>query len=678
MFKAIREWPPAAKLLAWGFVAIVGVCAWSFLASFILVLSLGLLNLDKAVPFMEFWKYWGYYGFGHPVAGGALKTSAITATAIPTVIGLFLFLRNGVPAASKALHGFTRWSTYAERKKAGFYAKNGGIILGRDDRGRLIMFGGDGHVMLTAPTRKGKGVGFVIPNCQYFQGSIVVLDPKRENFDFTAGARAAAGQKVFLFDPLSSTGRSHRYNPLDYVRRDDVKGYDDIQRIAQMIYPNVSGDQAFWNDSARAAFSGFACYLMETPDAPFTIGEIYRLLARPSAVPRVRAAIVNRRNEGLPYSETCVAYLDDYLNNSEDLVNNIRKTATAKLSLWNNPRIDAATSTSDFDLRDIRRALHAIYVGVDVNQIEQLRPLLSLFFQQLVDVNVTTLPRKDETLKHKVLVLLDEFPVLGNMPAIADAFAFIAGYNIRMVPISQSHGQMRDPKVYGADKARTIRENCAVEVTFGVKGVPESEELSKELGYNTVVSTSRSGPALFRALNPNKVSSSQSDAKRELLKPQEIRLLPDTASIITASGLYPTKGRKIRYYEEEPFMTLAAIEPPEVPEIKVQLRMDTGPETDAPPEGDGDEQAPAQEVPHPHSRIVQNEAAAKAEAADELVTEAEALEPPMMHHRASGLLGAVNGADVDLSQFALDDAKTAVDTIIAQLPTAASTRTAAA
>lgn len=660
MGNKMRDWPRGAKALAWGAFAILAFFVWSFLASFIFLAGLRMLDLEKSFPLLEFWKYAGYYGFSHPVAGFWLKVAATMATALPLVATIIAVLRNGLPKSGKSLHGETRWANFAERMRGGFYAKRGGIIVGRDENGKILSLD-KGHLMVTAPTGSGKGVGFVIPNCLLFDGSIVVLDPKRENFDFTAGIRAAAGQKTFLFDPLSSTGQTHRYNPFDYVRRGQIEAYDDIQRIAQMIYPNISGDQAFWNDSSRSAFFGFAAYLMETPGRPFTIGEVYRLLARPASVPLVRAEIVRRREAGNPYSEVCVGALDDYLNNSEDLVNNIRKSATAKLSLWNNPRIDAATAESDFDFRDLRRSLQAIYVGVDPNQIEQVRPLLSLFFQQLIDVNTQQLPRKDATLKHDLLVLLDEFPILGAMPVIANAFAFVRGYNIRMATITQSHAQLRDKDLYGPDKAAAIRDNCAAELSFGMKGLKACEELSSELGYNTVLNTTRSGPRLFRILQPNRVNATQSDTKRALLLPQEIMRLRETQSIITKAGMYPIKGERIRWYEEEPFKSLQR-DPPHVPTVEVTLRMDGGP-VEATDSDDTGSFAPKPVVfPESEGGSVEDLHA------ETLAAEDEAIEPPMMPHRANGLLDSIMGAKVDLSGMGLEDGRAAVAAIIDRLP----------
>src|SRR5262249_34417818 len=110
------------------------------------------------------------------------------------------------------LHGAARWASEAELAGAGLRAEQG-VMLGREG-GRLLVFGGPEHVMLHAPTRSGKGVGVVIPNLLTWPDSVVVLDVKRENWEASAGFRAAHGQEVILFDPLDAEGRTARFNPL--------------------------------------------------------------------------------------------------------------------------------------------------------------------------------------------------------------------------------------------------------------------------------------------------------------------------------------------------------------------------------------------------------------------------------------------------------------------------------
>ena len=75
------------------------------------------------------------------------------------------------------------------------------------------------HCLVVAPTRAGKGVGYVIPNTLLFNGSIVVLDVKGEIFEATSRHRQAEGDAVYRFSPFDFEHPTHRYNPLERVAR---------------------------------------------------------------------------------------------------------------------------------------------------------------------------------------------------------------------------------------------------------------------------------------------------------------------------------------------------------------------------------------------------------------------------------------------------------------------------
>ncbi len=68
-----------------------------------------------------------------------------------------------------------------------------------------------------------------IPNLLEYQGSIVVLDIKQENFDLTSGWRKSQGQEIFLFNPFAEDRRTHRWNPLSYISPDPAFRISDIR-----------------------------------------------------------------------------------------------------------------------------------------------------------------------------------------------------------------------------------------------------------------------------------------------------------------------------------------------------------------------------------------------------------------------------------------------------------------
>lgn len=678
----LSDWPVFARTLAVSAACMIVVLVWSATASLIFLVGTNLLNRDS-LPLLQFWQYWFYYGLTDPMVGRWLKIAATLSTALPLLMLAARVARKGWPGRVQLpLHGETRWATHAELVQGGLYEAFRGLYVGQDTRGRYLRFGGPEHIACYAPTRSGKGVGLVIPNCLLYESTLVCLDVKKENWAATAGMRARAGQKVFLFDPLAADGCTARYNPFSYVRRNTIDAFDDIQRIAQMVFPYAAGDQQFWTDSARSAFVGAACFIAESPELPLTFGDVLRLLASATGATSMRERIEARRLRGDPYTEATVNALDDYLRGSADLVNSIRKTITARLALWFNPRIDAATAESDFDLRELRRSLHAVYVGVTPDNIARLRPLLALFFQQLIDVTIKTTAQHDPRATHQVLLLLDEFPLLGPMPVLADAFSYIAGYDIRIMLIMQSKAQLRDRDLYGPDKAAAILDNCGLEVVFGTKDHELACELSKRLGNDTVEAHSRSGPRFWQILRRHNLSMTASDRERALLLPQEIVRLHPLQALLLRPGMYPIRCRRIRHYNDPTFMRLL-LPPPEISPIPIDVRLDQGarpaPASLAPsvapstrqssssdalpaaPDTAGDDST----VPPPKTARYEKGATTDADPRPNTHPAAPKLQP----HQSDGLLNAIMGTEVDLRGLGLSDGKAAVTAMIDAVPT---------
>lgn len=456
------------------------------------------------------------------------------------------------------LHGAARWAKLSEAAKAGLLS-NEGLLLGKSG-GRFIQFEGSEHVLLEAPTRSGKGVGVVIPNLLTWADSVVVLDVKQENWEKSAGWRKSLGHQVLLFDPLDPEGKTARYNPLGHINRDDpVEVIDELQKIAAMMWPAPSNGESFWMDSARTAFIGVVAYIAATPELPFTMGEAHRNFSAGDAKSFFPRIIDEREKAGTPLSGPCVSALNDWISSSSNTFTGIRQSVSAKLNLWLNPFVDAATSESDFDLREFRSRPISLYLGVSPDNIERVSDIYNLLFQQLIDLNVRELPNP-EIGKHplKLLLLLDEFARLGRASVIASGFSFVAGYGIRLVPVIQARGQLRD--VYGPDVTSEIVQNCGVELVFTPKANDVAKEISERLGNYTYSAKSRSK----QTWDAFEGSVSVSDQRRPLMLPQELLLMSQEDVIVLRAGIPPLKGKKIRYYKGDWMIKASSVPPPPV------------------------------------------------------------------------------------------------------------------
>src|SRR5205823_9324867 len=119
-------------------------------------------------------------------------------------------------------HGSARWGS------PGIFAGETGLLLGRSND-TLLRLPGEGHVLTVAPTRSGKGVSCVIPNLLDHPGSVLVTDPKGENYAVTARWRGAQGHAVHALDPFDVVGGTASYNPMDLIDSASTDVADDAR-----------------------------------------------------------------------------------------------------------------------------------------------------------------------------------------------------------------------------------------------------------------------------------------------------------------------------------------------------------------------------------------------------------------------------------------------------------------
>lgn len=464
---------------------------------------------------------------------------------------------------NRPLHGAARFANTAEIRKAGLLDPKGGLdktILVGKKNGRYLTYGGYQFVILAAPTRSGKGVGIVVPNCLNYSDSLVVLDIKGENFDITSGFRAKHGQKVYLFAPFDEAGVTHRYNPLEYISDDPAQRLGDIDAIGTALYSGGNQNDKFWSENAKDLFRGLCLFVLERKDLPKTFGEILRQASGKGKPLKeyIFEELKKAQDTGHPFSNACIDCLNRVLSNSENTLAGIVATFGTPLLIFQNPRVDLATSANDFDLREVRRERMSIYFKMPPNKLKEGSVLVNLFFDQLLNLNTRVLPSQDKTLKQQCLVLLDEMTSIGKVAMIAQAVSYMAGYNMRLLTIIQNKSQLED--VYGKAGALTLLSNHALMVMYAPSPTVQSDaqEYSEMLGYETVKSRSRTSSMQLS-------STSTSDQRRALMLPQEIHELGQTREIVSLENCKPILCDKIRYYEDPDFTCRAHLPPPSIP-----------------------------------------------------------------------------------------------------------------
>jgi len=527
-----------------GFGIIAVIYLWAYLSG-------GLFLVAHNKPFanstgLTLYKYWYYY-----------REDRATIIWLYVCAGVSFFVVGGPIAyffapAKQTLFGTSRFAKNSEIEEAGLFGDLG-IIIGQIGK-RFLMFAGQQHVLVKAPTRGGKGVAIVIPNLLNFRDSVVCLDMKQENHDITSGYRKWRGQDVYLLNLAARDYRTHRWNCLGYISDDPNFRIDDIQKIAFMFFPDVQGTDPIWTATPRTLFLGIVLMLIETPGKLVTMGQVRReSLADGDGAEYFATLIAERAEQDRPFSRACINALNAYISIKADTTRTgIITSFRSRLELWDNPLIDAATSANDFDLRELRKKRMSIYIGFTPDNLERLQTLINLFLQQTIDLNIQELPSKNKSLKYSVLGVFDELTAFGKIPILSKGISFLAAYGIRVLTIVQSPGQLTD--VYGQAMAENYGVNHAAQIIYAPKRTEfkVAEEISNWLGQNTVDGVSRSkGSQWFGKKSP---TESTSDQKRQLMLPQEVMEIGAANEIIIMENVKPIRAKKAMYFKSPVMM----------------------------------------------------------------------------------------------------------------------------
>lgn len=506
---------------------------------------------------------------GIPILAKKLWIAAGITAAIPLLMFLATLFR------PRKLHGDAKFGGEQDARRAGLRAKQG-IVLGMFKR-RPLVADAPGHVFIAMPSGGGKSAAIAVPTLLQWRGSVIALDTKRELFHLTAGFRAKFGP-VFLFDPLSESGQTHRFNPLDRLGS-DVQRINRVRKVAEMLIALPQSGDPYWASAARDLLSGVILALADRRDAwdakdgpmpLLTLGEVYRQLLGENI------QIAAKRLAGYTRTELAYKLLMDFAAMAQKQSDGVKGMVISVLSLWGIPAIDQATSVSDFDFENLRRKPSSIYLATSPSDLPRLAPLFALMSQQVLDALCARLPQDDEPFE--LLQLLDEFAQLGRMETLSRGFDFLRGYNCRIVAIVQAPSQL--DVHYGREGRKIIIQNCRVRVMAAPNDPDVARELSEELGYQTVSSKSRTMGA------GGKGSTTVSQAKRALLLPQEVRELSRENLLVLAEGTRPLRVDKSWFFRDPALVRRTQHAPPALPTRTIEMRMRTSAVDDAAASGE--------------------------------------------------------------------------------------------
>ena len=492
-----------------------------------------------------FWWWYFYDAYAPSIfVEGAIIAASGGFISIAVAIGLSLVRAR--QAKNVATYGSARWAEPEEIKAAGLLGPDG-VVLGRLDRDYLRHDGPE-HVLCFAPTRSGKGVGLVVPTLLTWPGSTIIHDIKGENWGLTAGFRSHHG-RTLLFDPTNPA--SSAYNPLLEVRRGD-KEVRDVQNIADILVdPEGALDKRnHWEKTSHSLLVGAILHVLYA-EADKTLAGVANFLSDPKRpVEATLRAMMNTPHLGAAGVHPVIASsARELLNKSDNERSGVLSTAMSFLGLYRDPVVAKVTARCDWRIADLVSGERpvSLYLVVPPSDINRTKPLIRLLLNQVG--RRLTEELNTSANRHRLLLMLDEFPALGRLDFFESALAFMAGYGIKSILIAQSLNQIE--KAYGANNS--VLDNCHVRVAFATNDERTAKRVSDALGTATEMrdSTNYAGHRLSPWLGHLMVS--RQETARPLLTAGEVMQLPPTDELLLVAGVPPIRAKKARYYEDARF-----------------------------------------------------------------------------------------------------------------------------
>jgi type IV secretion system protein VirD4 len=592
----IRAWRRNALLGSAGLIA--GALALSSAATQFAAWRVG-YHPALGLPWTgNFYAPWSWIGWQQaPWALNAKATFQIIDSSLMGVVALgmlgCLTVANGrrrKPMKHEGVHGTAHFQSELEIRRSGLLPQRGqshtGVYVGgwTDAKGRVHYLRHDGpeHCVVIAPTRSGKGVGNILPTLLSWPASALIYDEKGELWALTAGWRAQqAGNVAIRWEPGAVEG-SAGFNFLDEVRLGTPYEVADAQNIAQMICdPHGDGIEGkdHWGKTSFDLLSAVILHVMYKAKASKETASLAGV-AFALSDPEEKSDVLweeMRTNRHLPTGAHAVvaAAGRDQLDRPEKERGSVLSSAKTYLTLVKDPIIAENTRRSDFRVMDLMNHARpvSLYIVTRGGDKERLRPLvrllLTMAMRQLMGVELKyengqpLMPHR-----HRLLMMLDEFPSLGRLQIIQDALPKCAGYGIKAFLAAQNREQMFN--AYGAHQS--ITSNCHVRIVYAPNEWESAEWISRMIGNTTIVkedvteSGTRFGPL-------KNVSRTYHEVSRPLLTPDEImdlkkprkddsgQIVESGEMVVFMAGERPIFGTQILYFVDPVFTRRATIEP---------------------------------------------------------------------------------------------------------------------
>ena len=442
-------------------------------------------------------------------------------------------------------YGSAKWGNARELNKR--YADQNGknVILTK-----RVSIGLDGYkhrrnlnILVVGGSGSGKTRFFCKPGIMSVNCSYLIVDPKGEMLRSTGYLLKDEGYDIKVFD-LIHPRQSDGYNPFTYIRDDPdvLKLMDNL--VKNTTPPKGASNDPFWEKAEIALDSALMLYLLyEAPaeeqnfEMLMFMLECARVMEEDEQYQSPLDLLFQTLEERDP-SHIAVREYKVYKQAAGKTAKSILVTASVRLAAFIFPQYAAMMQTDEMDFASLGERKRAIFCVIPVNDGSMnylVSMLLTQCFQQLY---LRADERYNGRLPVPVRVIQDEWANVAQPDSYPKVLATCRSYNIGINIIVQN---IQSIKALYKDEWEGIIGNCDTLLFLGGGNEPTSLEfVAKLLGKETVHTQAR-GQTKGRS-GASSVNYQQTG--RDLMTPDEIRMLPTDDALLFIRGEKPVRDKK--------------------------------------------------------------------------------------------------------------------------------------
>lgn len=403
------------------------------------------------------------------------------------------------------------------------------------------------NVLVIGGSGAGKTFSYCKPNVMQCTSSYVILDPKGEILRDTGYLLEKNGYDVRVLD-LINMEKSHCYNPFVYIKTDN-----DVQKLVTNLFKSTTPkgsttNDPFWDTAASMLLLALIFYLKyEAPEEEQNFVMVMELL-RAGDVKEDDDDYVSpldmlfNRLETRNAEHIALKYYRAYHSGSAKTLKSIQVTLAARLEKFNLESMAQLTQTDELDLPSLgekKVALFAIIPDNDTSFNFLVSVLYTQLFQQLFYLADY---KYGGSLPVHVHFVMDEF---ANVSLPDDFDKILSVMRSREVSVSIILQNLAQLKALFEKQWESIVGNCDEFLYLGGNEQSTHKYVSELMGKETI-DTNTYGRSYG---SHGSYSTNDQIAGRELLTPDEVRMLDNNYALLFIRGERPVKDLKFNLKE---------------------------------------------------------------------------------------------------------------------------------